>query len=136
MGNGMRNGMLTRQELVEICEQLCAELPYFETHFLTKEDFAPFFQAERVWYWESAEIAVADASAWIEQRLGELPQKEKCERRCGLLCLWASTAHNPEDLERVIGTLGWKVDRILFDILLREDLEATKLGLLLMSSVA
>ena len=130
----MRNGILTRRELVEICDQLCAESPYFETQFLTEKDFAPFFQTKRVWCWESAEIAVADASVWIEQRLDELPQK-KCKSRCGLLCLWASTAHNLENLERVIGTLSWKVDRMLFDILLREDLEETKLGLLLLSYV-
>lgn len=131
----MIHGKLTKQEMAQRLERLEKERPYLSTHFLTKEDFAPFFQADQVWYWETAELPVAEASAWLRRKLEKLRRKKQhVIGRC-LLCLWASAAHNLGVLEQVIASLSWEVENPLFDLLFREDLEETKLGLLLLVSM-
>lgn len=125
--------MLTKGELAGRLEGLWEEPPYFSTHFLTKEDFTPFLRADLVWCWEAAELPAAEAADWLRQNLRELRRREGGGIGRCLLYLWASTAHNLEVLERVIGALSWETERMLFDILLREDLEKTELGLLLLA---
>ena len=131
----MIHGKLTKQEMAQRLERLEKERPYLSTHFLTKEDFTPFFHADQVWYWETAELPVAEASACLRRKLEKLRRKKRhVIGRC-LLCLWASAAHNLGVLEQVIASLSWEVENPLFDLLFREDLEETKLGLLLLVSM-
>lgn len=126
--------ILTKEELVGRLERLWAETAYFPTHFLSKEDLTPFLQADQVWCWEATEIPAEEVPDRLRQDLGELRQKEGRGIGRSLLCLWVSTAHNLETLEWAIGaiSLELEVEGLLFDILLREDLEETKLGLLLL----
>ncbi len=131
----MEREMLTKEELVGRLEWLWAEPPYFSTHFLTKEDFTPFLQADQVWCWQATEIPAKEVPDWLRQDLSELRQKEGRGIGRSLLCLWASTAHNLETLEWAIGALGLELEvgDLNFEVLLREDLEETKLGLLLLA---
>lgn len=130
------NGIITRRELAERMERICAERSclHVQEHFVPADDFAPLLRAEQVWCWEAAGIPVADASVWLQDRLGELPRRKGHGGGFARLYIWISAAHSLEVPDRLIGELSCEVDHLLFDIFLREDLERTKLGLLLLAS--
>lgn len=131
------NGTITRQELAELMERMYEEEPclHFQEYSKLIDDFFFFFQAKQVWCWENAEIPAADASAWIKERLDELPRRKGQGIGLALLYVWISPAHSLAVPERLMGELSNEVDRLLFDVFLQTDSEETKLGLLLLVSM-
>ncbi len=131
------NGTITRQKLAELIEQIYEEEPclHFQEYVRLMDDFFPFFQAEQVWCWENAEIPVADAPAWIKERLDELPWRKGQEIGLALLYIWISPAHSLAVPERLMGELSNEVVHLLFDVFLQKDSEESKLGLLLLVSM-
>lgn len=131
------NGTITRQELTELMERMCEEEPYLHSQEYVRlmDDFFPFFQAKQVWCWENAEIPVADGSAWIKERLDELPWRKGQGIGLALLYVWISPAHSLVVPERLMGELSNEVVRLVFDVFLQKNSEESKLGLLLLVSM-
>lgn len=131
------NGTITKQELVELMEQIYEEEPclHFQEYVRLMDDFFPFFQAEQVWCWKNIEVPVDDASAWIRERLDELPWRKGQGIGLALLYVWISPAHSLAVPERLMGELSSEVGHLLFDVFLQKDSEKSKLGLLLLVSM-
>lgn len=129
------NGNITKQELEKLMERMGMERPLLRCEKdWPSEDFSPFLGGRQVWGWETSGIPVTDAVAWIEEKMDKIPQR--MERGIGhaLLYIWSSAPRT------ALKDLSWacfadEVDRLFIELFDREDLEETKLGLLLLVSV-